>query len=667
MYFIDSTLMKKFFIFLLLLLFSRVLPAQSLLVVPDQMEVGDMLLKIDDSAKETIQKYFQPITKNNKFFRQLVERTDGYMPIVERILAEEGVPEDFKYLVIQESSLVSDVVSTSNAVGFWQFKKETGMDFGLRVDEEIDERMNIVASTRAAARYLKKQNYYLNNWMFSLLSYYAGLSGAKSIIDQNKIGSKELIIDGNTHWYILKFLAHKLAFEPNLNRNTQLPLQVLEYPECENKTLEDIATETNYPLEQIQFYNKWCLKGRVPTDKDYTVLVPVKLEDMAGFAMVANGPTQPHVEALKPWREKTFFGLFEKPVTEVKADGSMSSNEPIFLAWNGIKAIQAKKGDNIAKLCLQANLDKEDFLTYNDLRAFDAVQSGMVYYVKAKKNRAKIPYHTVKPGETLWEVSQNHGIKMVALLKKNRMKKPEKLKPGRVLHLRQTMQADEPIRYEEVPGFEEKNNNFIVKAKPVSTPGQIRKTQDSTLNLINQKILASLKHDTIISQIDDEDEESAPTIAINLEKPAAPETVMAAVPKAPALPYKTMPARNKVPSSPNVCVVEPGMTFYAIAKKCGVEVDSLLAWNNMMTGDLKVGQTLKTAREQKTQAKNLPENDTQASRMKNITWYEVKTGDTIFRIAKEHGVSINELLKWNDKTEATLSIGERLKVQSPSN
>jgi len=639
------------------------LQAQSLLVVPDQMEFGDMVLKIDDSAKETIQKYFQPITKNNKFFRQLVERTDGYMPIVERILAEEGLPEDFKYLVIQESSLVSDVVSTSNAVGFWQFKRETGMDFGLRVDEEVDERMNIVASTRAAAKYLKKQNFYLNNWVFSLLSYYAGLSGAKSIIDQSKIGAKELVIDANTHWYVLKFLAHKLAFEPNLNRNAQLPLRVMEYPECENKTLEDIAAETNYPLEQIQFYNKWCLKGQVPTDKDYTVLVPVKLEDMAGFAMVANAPTQPNVEALKPWREKTFFGLFEKPATEVNTDVVMSSNEPIFLAWNGIKAIQAKAGDNIAKLCLQADLDKDDFLTFNDMRAFDAVQAGMVYYVKGKKNRAKIPYHTAKPGETLWEVSQNYGIKMSALMKKNRMKKPEKLKPGRVLHLRTTMPEDEPIKYESVPGFEENNNTFIVKSAPVLRSSQSRKKEDSTLQAINQKLIASLKNDTAIAQIDEEEEAEVPTISINLEKKSEPESVSAAAPEAPA--QKTMPANHKVPASPNVCVVEPGMTLYAIAKKCGVSVDSLLAWNNMMTGDLRLGQTLKMARDPK--PGYLPTGNNQTSSAKPLNWYEVKTGDTMFRIAKEHGISITELLKWNDKTEATLSVGERLKVQNPGN
>lgn len=654
---------KFFFVLLLALACATQTFAQATSVVPDKIEFADMVLTIDESAKETINKYFQPITKNNKFFRQLVERTDGYMPIVERILVEEGVPEEFKYLVIQESSLVSDVVSSSNAVGYWQFKKETGTDFGLKVDEEIDERMNIVASTRAAARYLKKQNFFLNNWVFSLLSYYAGLSGAKSIIDQSKIGAKEMVIDGNTHWYVLKFLAHKLAFEPNLNRNAQLSLRVMEYPECENKTLEEIAYETNYPLEQIQFYNKWCLKGKVPADKDYTVLIPVKLEDMAGFAMLANAPTYPNPESLKPWRERTFFGLFEKPVTEVKSDGSMSSNEPIFLSWNGVKAIQAKQGDNIAKLCLQSNLDKEDFLVYNDMRAFDAVQPGMVYYVSAKKNRAKVPFHTVKPGETLWEVSQSYGIKLQALLKKNRMKKPEKLKPGRVLYLRHIMPAEEPIRYETVPGYIESNNTFIVKNKPVELPKESRKKEDSTLQVINQKLLASLKNDTVVDNAE-VDEEETPTISINLEK--KPETLP--VPAKPLLPIERVqtPIANKVPSSPNVCVVEPGMTLYAIAKKCGVSVDSLLAWNNMLTGELKVGQTLKTAREP-SRIINTPPVQVVNKPADAAKWYEVKTGDTLYRIAREHGISIDELLKWNDKTEAKLSIGEKLKVQNPAN
>ena len=79
--------------------------------------------------------------------------------MIERVLKEENVPDDFKYLCIQESGLISDAVSSAKAVGFWQFKDFTAREVGLRVDNRIDERKNIVSATRGAAKYLKRNNF----------------------------------------------------------------------------------------------------------------------------------------------------------------------------------------------------------------------------------------------------------------------------------------------------------------------------------------------------------------------------------------------------------------------------------------------------------------------------------------------------------------------------
>ena len=132
---------------LILALSSQTILAQFQTQIPEKLMMADVELNIRDGAKATLTGYVNKLTANNKYFRQLVDRSDAYLPIVERIFSEEGLPEDFKYLVIQESSLVSNQVSSSNAVGYWQFKKETATEMGLRVDEEIDERMNIVSSS----------------------------------------------------------------------------------------------------------------------------------------------------------------------------------------------------------------------------------------------------------------------------------------------------------------------------------------------------------------------------------------------------------------------------------------------------------------------------------------------------------------------------------------
>ena len=113
--------------------------------VPHKMSFAGMTLTIRDDARREIQKDVDALTQSPKHFQIKADRARTYFPVIERIFREENVPEDFKFLVLQESSLVADAVSVSNAVGFWQFKDFTAIEMGLRVDKEIDERMNIAA------------------------------------------------------------------------------------------------------------------------------------------------------------------------------------------------------------------------------------------------------------------------------------------------------------------------------------------------------------------------------------------------------------------------------------------------------------------------------------------------------------------------------------------
>ena len=171
--------MKKF-LPLLLCMFCLVAQAQTV-VVPDNIYFADQHLIIKDNAREIIQKQVDALLRYPTFFQAKVDRADTYFPIISRIFAEEGLPDDFKYLALQESGLVSDAVSTSNAVGFWQFKKEAAADHGLVINSDVDERKHIVNSSRGAAKYFVKSNkLYYKNWYNTLLSYYLGSSGAKA-------------------------------------------------------------------------------------------------------------------------------------------------------------------------------------------------------------------------------------------------------------------------------------------------------------------------------------------------------------------------------------------------------------------------------------------------------------------------------------------------------
>src|SRR5687767_11770167 len=154
---------------LVALLFAAVFPlaAQSP-QVPHKMEFAGITLTIRDDARREIQKDVDALTQSPKHYAIKAERAKTYFPIIEKVFREEQLTDDCKYLALQESALIADAVSTSNAVGFWQFKDFTAIEMGLRVDREIDERLNIVASSRAAARYIKKNNTFFNNWIYAL-------------------------------------------------------------------------------------------------------------------------------------------------------------------------------------------------------------------------------------------------------------------------------------------------------------------------------------------------------------------------------------------------------------------------------------------------------------------------------------------------------------------
>ena len=168
--------MKFLLTFLFPFLFLCHIYAQDAVVqIPERIVFAGIELELNAGARALVGKTVSELTKHPKSFGTIVDRANMYFPIVERVFKEEGFPDDFKYMVLQESALRSDAVSTSNAVGFWQMKKESGQEVGLRIDGGVDDRKNIVASSKGAATYLKKNFARLNNWVYTAQSYMTGL------------------------------------------------------------------------------------------------------------------------------------------------------------------------------------------------------------------------------------------------------------------------------------------------------------------------------------------------------------------------------------------------------------------------------------------------------------------------------------------------------------
>ena len=149
--------------FLLSIFLTLFAQAQAPMSVPNQITVAGVKLKLNAEARRDVAENLDLITRSQYHFQLKVDRTNLYMHFVEEVLKKEGIPEDFKFLAIQEGEFVSDAVSSSNAVGFWQFKKATAQELGVRVDQAVDERKHIIASTIGATKYLKRSNFVFDN------------------------------------------------------------------------------------------------------------------------------------------------------------------------------------------------------------------------------------------------------------------------------------------------------------------------------------------------------------------------------------------------------------------------------------------------------------------------------------------------------------------------
>jgi len=170
----------------------------------EKVPVGYFDVKEDLDRELLINVYWQSHTMI------LIKRANRYFPMIERVLRQNGVPEDMKYLAVAESDL-SNLISPQQAVGFWQFVSGTAMEYQLEVNDEVDERYHIEKSTEAACTFLKESYERYGSWTMAAASYNVGRSGLNEQIQRQKTDYYyDLLLNEETGRYIYRVLALKL-------------------------------------------------------------------------------------------------------------------------------------------------------------------------------------------------------------------------------------------------------------------------------------------------------------------------------------------------------------------------------------------------------------------------------------------------------------------------
>ncbi len=216
----------------------------------------------------------------------ILKLSGRYFPIIEERLKANGVPEDLKYVCVAESALQQNAWSGVGAASFWQFMKDTGPRYGLEVNDEVDERFNVVKATDAACMYFKEAKAKFGTWTAAAASYNCGMAGfAKQAEFQQASNYYDLIFPEETNRYVFRILAFKyiltnprkfgLIVEDGEQYRPLKSRTVTVDKTVENLTEFALANGTSYKM--LKIYNPWLRahKLTVKPGKSYEIALPL--------------------------------------------------------------------------------------------------------------------------------------------------------------------------------------------------------------------------------------------------------------------------------------------------------------------------------------------------------------------------------------------------------
>lgn len=413
-----------------------------------ELNKEEIVLRLKKIQKEipltynhTINSFIHYFTvRNREYTRMMLRRKDYYFPIFERILRENNMPDELKYLAIVESGLNPRAKSRAGAVGLWQFIESTGRHYKLNSDAYIDERSDPEKSTRAACEYLKYLYTMFGNWELALAAYNCGPGNVRKAkkAARNKDDFWEIYyhLPRETRSYVPQFVAvaYTMNFfkEHNLEPDFQEDFSnVVVIHTDQYVNLDVLAASLDMCTDELLRYNPTLKKNVVP---DYLVNFQFRIPASKYGILASNycsimdscatkgleeslQDINPYSEKAKERHQLTHVVKKGEILESIAKKYKVSMKE--LVAWNNLSGKNLKFGQKLTiwRPDVQNNSDKLN----KELAKIDF-----------KKPKGKI--YLVQPGDTLWSISQKTAVPMSKLKKINRLKGNE-LKPGQKLTL----------------------------------------------------------------------------------------------------------------------------------------------------------------------------------------------------------------------------------------
>lgn len=411
----------------------------------DQIEkrLSDINAEIPLNFNTNVKSFVDYFTvRDREYTKMVVSRSTYYFPIFEEILEKYGLPDELKYLAIVESGLKPTAHSWAAAVGLWQFVYLTGRSYGLHSDWYVDERMDPVKSTEAAAKYIKSLYKMFGDWELALAAYNCGPGNVRKAIRRSgykrKFWDIYRYLPRETRGYVPQFVAITYAF--NYAEEHNLILDESEY-------LYAMASDT---IMVRNFMNLTTLGSLLEIcEVDMKALNP----SIKQKAVPSSGK---YFSVRIPSDKLEFFNENRSMILD--SASKVGKKELEYLARNSIgstygrdKVIhRVRSGDVLGKIAQKYHVRVSDIKKWNKLNS-NTIQIGQRLNIWLKPNAytasvmkknptvkqnmvvSGIKYHIVQPGDTLWDISKAYNDITIEKLKKLNNLKSNKIQPGQKL------------------------------------------------------------------------------------------------------------------------------------------------------------------------------------------------------------------------------------------
>jgi membrane-bound lytic murein transglycosylase D len=336
---------------------------------------GEKLPTNDYSVRHALEKEFFSTAYWKSNSMVLFNKAQRWFPYIEPILKREKIPTDFKYLAVIESHL-SNVTSQAGAAGFWQLVPFSARQYGLEVNEYVDERYDVEKATKAACKHIQEAYEAFNNWTLAAAAYNRGIGGIQNALKAQKAKSYfDLFLNPETAAFVYRILAYKTLLSNPEFMGIKRKLRYLGKPaykvlkvDSAIGDLSSFAKKYGTTLVTLRSFNPWLLKNSLPNPagKTYEIRIPKNPKgDYSGYAKDLMPPGDP----LSPY--------VTNPELAEKIDQDTLLTRPV----NYVVRVTEPLGD----LARFLNVNEEDLRKWNNLdENAKAVQGNtlVVYYKK---------------------------------------------------------------------------------------------------------------------------------------------------------------------------------------------------------------------------------------------------------------------------------------------